>query len=99
MARGIFAKQIAKMASECGFRDFGASQKEHREPSVHQGFRDFYIGYKISAFSVTLFEVTYSPNKNGQVSRPVLTLVYMKNGRYKLCMNQTSEDMPPFNPY
>lgn len=56
-------------------------------------------GYEISAFSVTLYEVTDSPNRNGQVSRPVLTLVYMKNGRYKICMNQTSEDIPPFNPY
>ncbi len=46
VARGIFAKQIAKMALEYGFRDFGASQKKYRKPSVHQGFQTFYIGSK-----------------------------------------------------
>ena len=46
VARGISAKQIAKTALECGFRDFDASQKKYRKASVHQGFQTFYIGSK-----------------------------------------------------
>ena len=45
-ARGITAKQIAKMALEGGFRGFDASQKKYQKPSVYQGLRAFYIGSK-----------------------------------------------------
>ena len=71
-ARGIPAKQIAKTALECGFRDFDASRIMCRKPSVHQGLRAFYIGSK-TASVVLYFLLTYSDTPQNQA----LILIYL----------------------
>lgn len=82
-----------------GYFEYKPSLLELRS-DVKSGFSTLSIQIpEMSAFSLTLYRVLDFSTKNREHLQPVLTLMYMWNGRYKLCMNQTSDDMPPFNPY
>lgn len=53
---------------------------------------------EISAFSITLYNISDAQDDSSELTSPISTLLYMQSGKAMVCLKRTTEDMPPFDP-